>query len=196
MNAPFLHPFSWERVIRAVEAVRERLLRATAALETAGVPYAVIGGNAVAAWVRRAGEGGERNTPNVDLLLRRPDLAPARTALEQAGFLHRHVEGRDVFLDDDRVKVRSAVRIWFAGEPVRPRDLLPTPDVSESEVVSPYRVITLAALVRMKLVSNRCIDRVHLCDMLGVGLIDASWCARLPPELAARLQELLVDPEG
>src|SRR5438105_1348743 len=105
MNKPFLHPFSWERAIRAVEALRERLLRATAALETAGVPYAVIGGNAVAAWVRRAGEGGERNTPNVDLLLRSPDLAPARAALEQAGFLYRHVEGRNVFLDNDRLQV-------------------------------------------------------------------------------------------
>ena len=40
-------------MIQAVEAVRERALRATAALAAAGVPYAVIGGNAVAAWVAR-----------------------------------------------------------------------------------------------------------------------------------------------
>ena len=39
-----------ERMARAVEKVRDRLQRATAALESAGVPYAVIGGNAVAAW--------------------------------------------------------------------------------------------------------------------------------------------------
>ena len=51
MTAPLLHPFSLDRMVRAVEKVRERLLRATAALETANVPYAVIGGNAVAAWV-------------------------------------------------------------------------------------------------------------------------------------------------
>ena len=37
-----------ERMVRAVEKVRERLLRATAALDAAGVLYAVIGGNAVA----------------------------------------------------------------------------------------------------------------------------------------------------
>ena len=41
---------SWERTIRAVELIKKRLLRATAALETAGVACAVIGGNAVAAW--------------------------------------------------------------------------------------------------------------------------------------------------
>ena len=42
---------SWERTVQAVEKVKERLLRATAALEKANVEYAVIGGNAVAAWV-------------------------------------------------------------------------------------------------------------------------------------------------
>jgi hypothetical protein len=36
---------------RAVAKVRERLLRATAALNQAGIPYAVVGGNAVASWV-------------------------------------------------------------------------------------------------------------------------------------------------
>lgn len=40
-----------DRMVRAVELVRKRLLRATAALEAAGAPYAVAGGNAVAAWV-------------------------------------------------------------------------------------------------------------------------------------------------
>src|SRR5207248_3972302 len=67
---------SWERMIRAVEKVRERLLRASAALEKAGIPYAVIGGNAVAAWVSRVDESAVRNTPDVDLLLRRQDFDP------------------------------------------------------------------------------------------------------------------------
>jgi hypothetical protein len=37
---------------------------------------------------------------------------------------------------------------------------------------------------------------VNLQDMIDVGLLDASWCARMPPPLAARLQELLDNPEG
>ena len=45
---------SLDRLERAVEKVRDRLLRSTAALEAAGVPYAVIGGNAVMAWVEQA----------------------------------------------------------------------------------------------------------------------------------------------
>jgi hypothetical protein len=42
---------SWEWTLRAVELVKNRLLRATAALENAGIAYAVAGGNADAAWV-------------------------------------------------------------------------------------------------------------------------------------------------
>src|SRR5438876_2981492 len=76
-----LAPVSWERMIRAVEKVRERLLRAAAALQTAGVPYAIAGGNAVAAWVSRVDEAAVRNTRDVDILLRRTDLEAAKTAL-------------------------------------------------------------------------------------------------------------------
>src|SRR5258705_1974107 len=73
---------SWDildRMERAVAKVRDRLLRATAALNQAGVPYAVIGGHAVASWVATIDEGAVRNTRDVDILIRRPDL-PAMTA--------------------------------------------------------------------------------------------------------------------
>jgi hypothetical protein len=48
----------------------------------------------------------------------------------------------------------------------------------------------------MKLTSYRLKDRVHILDMIGVGLIDATWPARFPPALGARLQQLLDDPNG
>jgi hypothetical protein len=48
----------------------------------------------------------------------------------------------------------------------------------------------------MKLTSNSRKDQVHILDMIGVGLVDATWLPRLPPELAARLKELLDDPDG
>jgi hypothetical protein len=43
-----LGSFSLQRVVDAVEKVRQRLLRAAQALEAAGVLYAIAGGNAVA----------------------------------------------------------------------------------------------------------------------------------------------------
>jgi hypothetical protein len=66
----------------------------------------------------------------------------------------------------------------------------------ESEAREQFRVLSLEALVRMKLTSFRLKDQVHLQDMIGVGLIDATWPARFPPELAARLQQILDNPNG
>src|SRR5208283_53872 len=94
---PVLGEVSLERMVRAVEKVRIRLLRAATALEQAKVPYAVVGGNAVAAWVSRVDESAVRNTQDVDILLRRADLPAARQALEQAGFVYRHAAGMDMF---------------------------------------------------------------------------------------------------
>jgi hypothetical protein len=101
-----------------------------------------------------------------------------------------------MFLDGPGARARDAVHILFAGERVRSDDPLPAADVSESEATPAFRVLTLEALVRMKLTSYRDKDRGHLRDLIDVGLIDASWKARLPTELAARLQELLDNPEG
>jgi hypothetical protein len=187
---------SWERMIRAVEKVRDRLLRATAALNKAGVPYAVAGGNAVAAWVSRVDEAAVRNTQDVDILLRRDDLRAATTALATAGFVYRHVKSLDIFLDGENASAHDAVRIVFAGEKVRPENPAITPDVSESEQTESFRLVTLEALVRMKLISFRDKDRTHLRDLLEVGLIDVTWCVRLPVLLGARLRELVDNPEG
>lgn len=83
-----LQPVSLARMVRAVEKVRERLLRSTAALDGANVPYAVIGGNAVAAWVSRVDEAAVRNTQDVDILVRRADFERVKAALEGAGFVY------------------------------------------------------------------------------------------------------------
>jgi hypothetical protein len=87
--------------------------------------------------------------------------------------------------------MRSAIHLVFAGEKVRPEHLLPAPGVEEAESGPDFPVPTLEALVRMKLNSFRLKDQVHLMDLLEVGLIDASWGARFPAPLAARLAQLI-----
>ena len=119
--------------MNAVEKVRERLLRAAAALDRAGILYAVAGGNAVAAWVSRVDEAAVRNTQDVDILLRRADLAAATRALAQEGFVHRRVAGIEMFLDGPQAKARDAVHVVLAMEKVRPDYPLAAPDVGESE---------------------------------------------------------------
>ena len=187
---------SWERMVNAIEKVRERLLRAAAALEKTGVPYAVSEGNAVAAWVSRVDEAAVRNTQEVDILLRRSDLAVASSALEKEGFVRRHVAGVEMFLDGPHAKARDAVHVVLALEKVRPEYPLTTPDITESEPTPAFRLLTLEALVRMKLTSFRDKDRTHLRDLLEVGLLDAAWLAKLPQPLRPRLQQLLDNPEG
>ncbi len=191
-----LKPFSWDRMIEAVEAVRERALRATAALRNAGIPYAVVGGNAVAAWVARVDRAAVRNTRDVDILVRRTDFDAIKTALEAVGFIHHELMGVDCFIDGPDGSPRDAVHLLYAAEKVRPEYLVPSADVTDIESADDYDVVSLLALLKMKLNSNRDKDRTHVRDMLSVGLIDATWLSSLLPEHAARLQQLIDDPEG
>ncbi|MGZ3388554.1 MAG: hypothetical protein ACXVCF_03060 [Isosphaeraceae bacterium] len=192
---PVLGEVSLERMVRAVEKIRLRLLRAATALEQAKVPYAVAGGNAVAAWVARMDETAVRNTQDVDILLRRGNLETAKNALAVAGFVYRHVKGVDMFLDGPEAKARDAVHVVFSGEKVRPEYLLPVPDVTDAEQTPEFRLLNLEPLVRMKLTSFRRKDQVHVLDLAEVGLVDESWVNRFPPELSERLRELLDSPD-
>ena len=186
-----------DKMVRAVEAVKDRLKRAATALEAAKVPYAVVGGNAVAAWVAQADEAAVRNTRDVDILLRRSDLPAAKVALEAVGFIYRHSASIDMFLDGPGAKFRDAVHILFAAEKVRSEYVSASPDVTETTIAPEgHRVVTLAALVTMKLNSYRLKDQVHLQDMISVGLIDHTWPAKFPPPLNERLQAVLDTPDG
>jgi hypothetical protein len=185
-----------QRMVDAVERVRQRLLRAGAALSGAGVAYAVIGGNAVAAWVATVDLAAVRNTQDVDVLIRRPDFEAARAALERAGFVHRRTAGIELFLDHAGASPRDAVHVVFAGEVVRAGEPAPTPGVEESVDMGPVRVIGLEALVRIKLTAFRDKDRTHLRDLIGVGLVDSGWPGRLPEVLGDRLRLLLETPDG
>jgi len=189
-------PISLDRMVRAVEKVRERLMRAAAALEGAGIPYAVAGGNAVAAWVSTVDEAAVRNTRDVDVLVRRGDMASIREALESAGFTYRHVAGMDVFLDSPEGSVRDGVHLIFAGERVRDHEPEPNPVLAAANASAGFRVLPLRDLVTIKLTAYRDKDRTHLRDMLEVGLIDSTWVSGLPSELGNRLQALIDDPNG
>src|SRR6202790_4028231 len=185
-----------DRMERAVVKVRERLLRATAALNRGGVPYAVVGGNAVASWVATIDEGAVRNTRDIDLLVRRSDLPAITAALEQTGFVRDELLDVVMFRDGAEGKPGEAVHPLFAGEKTRPDHLLPAPEIQTVNDPANFRVIALEALLAMKLMSNRDKDRTHVRDMIGVGLIDRSWLQKLPPELADRLKQILDRPDG
>lgn len=186
----------WSRMERAVEKVQERLRRAVGALESAGLPYAVVGGHAVRIWVSQVDESAVRNTKDVDLLVQRKDMQAIKDALGPAGFVFREAAGLTMFLDGTDGSPREAVHLVFAGEQVRETEVLPNPTLDRSTPVNDFKTLDLETLVRMKLNSFRLKDRVHIVDMLDVGLIDETWLDRLPTELAARLKQLIDDPDA
>lgn len=186
----------FERMFRAVELVQERLNRACKALHDAQVPYAVIGGNAVAAWVATIDDGAVRNTRDVDLLLAEEDLPRATDALQSAGFVRDEVMGTVIFLDGADGKPSQGLHILLADQKVRPDYASPTPGVDRTVEINQKRIVELEALVEMKLNSFRRKDQTHLQDMIQIGLIDAQWPARFPASLGQRLQLLLDDPDG
>ena len=176
--------------------VKERLKRSVAALEAAGVPYAVVGGHAVAAWVSQIDPAAVRTTVDVDILIARVDFDRARAALEAVGFIHSFTFGIDIFVDGPEGKAREAVHIIFAGERVKPGDAVPAPDLSATAAFEGYKIVEFDRLLVMKLTAFRDKDRTHLRDMIDVGLIDAATLDRLPPELRPRLEQLLNNPDG
>lgn len=195
-----LPPVNWQRMSDAVDRVRQRLLHVSACLKKAGVPYAVIGGNAVAAWVSRVDEAAVRNTRDVDVLLRRDDMPAAIAALSHAGYVHRRVASlgggaMDVFLDGADGKIRDAIHVLFAGEKPKDHSSHPNADVTESEDAGEFMLISLPALVRMKLASWLEKDRMHLRDLADVGLLDRSIVDLLDSSLGERLIQILENPE-
>jgi hypothetical protein len=179
-----LPPASLDRMVRAVEKVRERLLRTAAILEAAKIPYAVIGGNAVAAWVSRVDEAAVRNTQDVDILLRREDFPAARAAMEAAGFVFREMR----FIDGPDVHERHSVRIQTGNDVIVSKSI-PSPDQC-------FLHLDLEPLVEMELSTHRVANRMNLRDLIDVELIDTAWPARFPGELGRRLQAILDNPEG
>ncbi|MBI5764126.1 MAG: hypothetical protein HZA51_11430 [Planctomycetes bacterium] len=195
---PVRIPMEWiMRAERAVEKVRERLLKTCHTLEAAGIPYVVIGGNAVAVWVGSKDEGAIRNTKDVDVLLNRSDLPRAAEAMSAAGFDLAEVDGITMFLDRNDPMPSRGVHIIFAGEKIKPNDPYPAPAVVKG-LRSPEGVdaIMLRELLILKLIAFRDIDRVHIRDMIRVGLIDDAVANLIPLELRPRLEEIRANPDG
>ncbi|WP_145282559.1 hypothetical protein [Pirellulimonas nuda] len=182
-----------DRMARAVEKVQERLRRSTAALEAAHVPYAAFGDNAVAAWVATIDPGAVRHAVDIEMLVNRGDYASAKKTLESVGFL-QHDEM--TFVDGADGSPREAVRLLFAGEKAKEGHVAAAPCVSADSTHTAFKLLPLEPLVLLELTLWRCVCRLHVRDLIEIGLVDQSWPQRFTPALAGRLQTLLDDPDG
>ena len=185
----------WARMERAVEKVNERLRKTVRILEDAKVPYAVIGGHAVRAWVAQVDEAALRTTRDVDILVRPADLQAMTAAMTAAGFHYRKTTGLDMFVEQPDGSARDAVHVMLVGNVERKGDE-PNPDIEPTATANDFQTVALETLVRMKLNAYRRKDQVHLLDMISLGMIDESWLGMYPQNLRLRLEELLNDPDG
>ncbi len=174
-----------------MELVANRLRKVTAALDAAGIRYAVIGGNAVALWVAKADPYATRTTKDVDLLVERADLDRIDRVMCALGFEKQELRKLVLFVDPEAPSRRSGIHLVWAGEKVRSSYAHAAPALSEAvHDLEGFWVLDLPALVRMKLTSLRDIDRVHIADLLRVGMISPGLRRSLPPDLRQRLEEV------
>lgn len=175
----------------AVDRVEQLLRRVSDALQNAGIDYAIVGGNAVAAWVAKVDEGAVRATKDVDFLLRREDLARVADALRPTGLIPVEVLGVHMFVERENPNPKTGAHVVIAGERIRAEYRHAAPDPRESEICDAgFRLLNLAPLVAMKLQAYRFIDRAHIQDLLAVGLIDGELRGSLPSDLRTRLDEV------
>lgn len=115
--------------------------------------------------------------------------------MAENGCHYRKAAGLDMFLEGKDDSVRFAIYVVFAKQMVRQDDYESNPDVEPNEYGDGIRTLPLERLVRMKLNSFRLKDRVHLLDMIDVGLVDESWIDKFPKPLAERLRSLIENPD-
>src|SRR5262245_37422482 len=113
----------------ALDEVAERLQRITHALGDAAVPFALVGGQAVALWVATKDPAAVRTTKDVDILLRREDLSRARAAALTVNLDYFELMGVGMFLEQNDPNPRHGVHLIWAGEKVRPEYSLPSPGI-------------------------------------------------------------------
>ncbi len=185
----------WKRIGESMDRVEQRLRKASAILEAAGIPFAIVGGNAVRIWVAQVDPGAVRATNDVNVLIRPEDLEEAKRVMSDNGYHYRKAAGLDMFLEGKEDSARFAIHVVLANRMVKETDFEPNPDVEPNEYGDGIRTLPLERLVRMKLNSFRLKDRVHLLDLIEVGLADRTWINKFPELLGERLKALIENPD-
>jgi len=177
-----------------MDDLRQKALKVSQTLQKAHVPHAVIGGLAVAAHVARVNPAAQRNTQDMDILLRREDLDKAKQAMDVIGYRFRKVMKLHAFMPKERGhKFVEGVHVIWANEKVREDYLAPAPNVSDHGIFlgeDGVQYIGLLELLTMKLTSFRLKDKVHVQDLIEQKLITKKVEMALPVELQMRLNEV------
>lgn len=161
------------------------------AMKNADINYRIVGGLAVFFHIDRVDPIAARLTPGVDFAVEHKDLLPVAEHLRPLGFELGYANGLHTLLGNAHGAVRTIGRLIFAGQKVRRSDIEPVPEFSRASVArEEFLLASVSDLARMKLTSNRIIDKTHLIDMDGVGLITPEIENSLSEPLRRRLQQV------
>jgi hypothetical protein len=169
------------------------LQRLSVPLELEGVPYELVGGLAVFLHVENVDSQHSSLTRDIDLMIRRQDLARVVAVGEAHGFRFRHSAGIDMLLYGETTSARNAIHLLYEGEKVKATQVEDHPAIRPVRAAlhgQGFQVIPVADLLRMKLSSYRDKDRVHVRGMDAAGLITPDVEQTLSEELRARLQHI------
>lgn len=157
------------------------------AFSSAGLEYRVIGGLATYLYVEEREPDAGRLTKDIDIVVRREDLAAIAKAVEPFGLQYRHVAGVDMLLQAGQPSARRAVHMIFTGEKVREEYTEAVPALGSPRVLHGVRLTPVGNLVRMKLTSFRLKDQMHLKDLDDAGIITPQIFNGLSPLHRERL---------
>lgn len=175
------------------DSLWQAAVRCHQALATAGIPHAVLGGVAVCL------HGYQRNTVDLDLLVRPADQSAIRAALTAAGFCW--VPETAEFRSSGNIPVQclSAEERAGAGSEVRLPDPADPLAVTELEGLP---VLTLAKLIESKLACGQGnLRRTHkdfadVVELIAAHDLSRSFASQLHKSLRVAFRELVLRARG
>lgn len=175
------------------ESLWDAARTAHALLAQAGYPHAIVGGVAVCL------HGYQRNTVDVDLLVRREEAIQVRSVLEAAGWQWI----------DDRTEIQSpsgvVLQFLMAGDKAGVDTVVRLPDPGDAESVTELEglpVLTLARLIESKLACGQGnLRRTHkdfadVVELIAVHDLSRSFARHLHASLRDAFRELVRHARG
>jgi hypothetical protein len=164
-----------------------------AALSRAGVPYSVVGGVAVCL------HGYQRNTVDLDLLIRREDQDAVRKCLSEAGLVWSTESAE--FVSETGIPVQFLLCGDRAGRGSEVR--LPNPaDERTTDTVDGLPVLKLSKLIESKLACGQGeLRRTHkdfadVVELIAVHALGRSFARHLHPSLRPTFRQLVEAARG
>jgi hypothetical protein len=176
------------RFFMGEDAVHRSLRRLAGKLDQLGIPYAVVGGMAVAT------HGYARTTVDVDVLVRPDDLPRLHGALDGLGYRPPFAGSRDLRDTETGVRIEFLIAGEFPGDG-RPKPVAFPDPASTGVDIEGIRFLALERLIELKLASGlshpgRLKDLADVQELIRALSLPGEFALRLDPTVRAKFEEL------